>query len=108
MRRKLVRFIAINLGLLFAALIAVLIAVVYKTRNEASAPPDLAASEIPVAPGTVLEGEIPLPAGARIVSQSLYGSRLSLDLELSDGRRSILLYDLNERRVVGRFVIVAQ
>lgn len=106
-RRKLVRFVAINLGLLFAALIAVLIAVVYKSRD-AAPPPAVSASEIPVAPGTVLEGEIPLPAGSRIVSQALSGSRLSLDVELSGGGRAILLYDLSERRVVGRFALVPQ
>lgn len=106
-RRKLVRFVAINLGLLFVALIAVLIAVVYKSRDTVP-PPVVSASEIPVAPGTVLEGEIPLPAGSRVVSQSLSGSRLSLDVELSDGRRTIVLYDLSERRVVGRFALVPQ
>ena len=107
-RRKLVRFVAINLGLLFAALIAVLIAVVYKSRSEAPAAPPVPASEIPVAPGTVLEGQIPLPSGARIVSQALSGNRLSLDVELPDGRRSIVLYDLGEHRIVGRFAVVPQ
>jgi hypothetical protein len=106
LRRKLVRFITINLGLLFVALIAVIAAVVYKSRGAAS-PPAVSASEIPVPAGTVLEGEIALPAAAHLVSQALSGSRLSLDVELPDGRRTIVLYDLAERRVVGRFAIVA-
>ncbi len=39
----------------------------------------------------MVEGQIPLPAGARIVSQSLSGSRISLALELADGSRAIYL-----------------
>ena len=111
-RKKLVRFVAINLGLLFVALMAVVAAIVYKTRSEAPAAVEAPASDIPalagavlVPPGAVLEGEIVLPAGARIVSQSLSGSRLSLDLELAGGSHAIYLYDLAERRVVGRFTV---
>jgi hypothetical protein len=114
-RKKLVRFVAINLGLLFVALMAVVAAIVYKTRNEAPAVAEAPASDIPVPvgavpvhAGTVLEGEIVLPTGARIVSQSLSGSRLSFDLELSDGSHAIYLYDLAERRIVGRFAVTAQ
>ncbi|MDQ6432753.1 fimbrial protein [Mesorhizobium sp. LHD-90] len=107
-RKKLVRFVAINLGLLFVALMAVVAAIVYKTRSEAPAVAELPHSDIPVAAGAVLEGEIALPAGARIVSQSLSGSRLSLGLEMPGGSRAIYLYDLAERRIVGRFTITAQ
>ncbi|PSJ50771.1 fimbrial protein [Kumtagia ephedrae] len=114
-RKKLVRFVAVNLGLLFVALMAVVAAIVYKTRTEAPTVVEAPASDIPVPAGavavpagTVLEGEIALPAGAKIVSQSLSGSRLSLGLELSDGNRAIYLYDLAERRIVGRFAVTAQ
>jgi hypothetical protein len=114
-RKKLVRFVAINLGLLFVALMAVVAAIVYKTRSEAPAVVQPPASDIPapagavpVPAGTVLESEIALPGGARIVSQSLSGSRLSLGLELSDGSRAIYLYDLAERRIVGRFTITSK
>ncbi|MEQ1952165.1 fimbrial protein [Mesorhizobium sp. CN2-181] len=114
-RKKLVRFVAINLGLLLVALMAVAAAIVYKTRSEAPAVAGAPASDIPVPAsvvpvpaGAVLEGEITLPPGAHIVSQSLSGSRLSLDLELSDGSHAIYLYDLAERRIVGRFAVTAK
>ncbi len=102
-RKKLVRFVAINLGLLFVALMAVVGAVVYKTRT--TEPPtgvDIAS------PGRVIEADIPLPAGARIVSQSLSGDRVALDAELTDGRRMIFLYDIAGRRVIGRFAVTAE
>ena len=107
-RRKLLRFVAINLGILFAALMAVVAALVYKSFDTAPQAPALASGEIPVPAGAVLEGEIGIPAGARIVSQGLSGGRISLELELADGSRAIHIYDLAERRTVGRFAIVAK
>lgn len=103
-RRKLVRFVAINLGLLFLALMAVLAAVVYK----AGAPSEIATvggnEAVPSpAEGGVMAGEIMLPAGARLVSHSLSGNRITLDAELAGGGRAIFLYDTAERRIIGRF-----
>src|SRR5690606_12479576 len=105
-RRKLVRFVAVNLGLLFVALMAVVGAIVYKTRTEA--PAQISGDPATPEPGRVLEGEIALPAGARIVSQSLSGNRIALDVELADGSRAIILYDTGERRTVGRFAVRPQ
>ena len=96
-RRKLVRFVAINVGLLAAALMAVLAALVYKSASSGPSQPQLPTS-----------AEIALPAGARLVSQSLSGDRLSLDAELADGRRMILVYDMAEGREVGRFTLAPQ
>lgn len=104
-RKKLVRFVAINLGLLLLALMAVALAIVYKSRT---AQPAGEVSGGFAAPGKVVEADIKLPAGASIVSQSLSGNRLSLDLKLSDGGRAILLYDLAERRVVGRYAVTSE
>jgi hypothetical protein len=99
-RRKLVRFVVVNLGILFLALMVVVLAVVYKSRTTEPA----AGAGFP-ASGEVVEAEIPLPAGARIVSQSLSENRIAIDVELAGGARAILLYDLAERRLVGRYVV---
>lgn len=104
-RRKLVRFVAINLSLLFLALMAVVGAVVYKSRTAETTA--LIDREIPSPDGFVV-AEIPLPAGARIVSQSLSGNRIALDAELADGSRAIFLYDLAERRMIGRFAVKSE
>ena len=103
-RRKLVRFVAINLGLLFLALMAVLAAIVYKT----GAPSEVATvgnNEAVPAPaeGAMVAGDIALPAGARLVSHSLSGNRITLDAELTGGGRAIFLYDIVEKRIIGRF-----
>jgi len=102
-RRKLVRFAVINLGILLVALMAVVLAVVYKTRGTPDAPSAAPAGVVPS--GEPVAGDIVLPAGASILSQALSGNRLTLDLRLADGSRSIFLYDLAERRIVGRFAI---
>ena len=103
-RRKLVRFIAINLGLLFLALMVVIVALVYKSRS-AKAPPPSLGSEIPVHGDEQLTGDIVLPVGAKVVSQSLSGNRLSIDAELADGARAIFIYDVAERRMIGHFSV---
>jgi len=105
-RRKLVRFVAVNLGLLFIALMAVLAALVYKSRTAAPPATEIALEALP--PEGVIEGQIPLPDGARIVSQSLAGNRISLALELHDGSRAIYLYDIGARRIVGRFAVTEE
>jgi hypothetical protein len=51
----------------------------------------------------VIAGDILLPAGARLVSHSLSGNRITLDAELAGGGRAIFLYDIAERRIIARF-----
>ena len=103
-RRKLVRFVGINLGLLFLALMVVIGALVYKARNAPPANPALA-SDIQAPAGEPVSGDIVLPVGAKVVSQSLSGNRVSIDAELTDGSRTIFVYDMTERRLIGRFAI---
>ncbi|MHA6645100.1 fimbrial protein [Mesorhizobium sp. A623] len=103
-RRKLIRFMGVNLGLLFLALMVVIVALVYKSRGtKESAPATL--SEIQVPAGEQLTGDIVLPVGAAVVSQSISGNRLSIQAELVDGSRVIFIYDVTERRMIGHFAI---
>jgi len=102
-RRKMVRFMGINLGLLFLALMVVVGALVYKRQK--AAPPPPAASEIPVPADAPLAGDIVLPVGSKIVSQSLSGNRLSIDAELADGSRTIFVYDMAAGRIIGQLAV---
>ncbi len=103
-RRKLVRFMAVNLGLLFLALMVVIAALVYKSRG-AKAPAPSPAGEIPAPAGEPVAGDIVLPVGTRMISQSMSGNRLSIDAELADGTRVIFVYDIAGRRMIGQFSI---
>lgn len=105
-RRKLLRFMAINLGLLFGALMIVVAALVYKSWTAAPQTPPVT-TLAPPAEGGLVEGTIPLPAGARIVSQSLSGDRVSLHVEEAGGATAFYIYDLAAGRMVGRFALGA-
>ncbi|TPM37723.1 fimbrial protein [Mesorhizobium sp. B2-3-4] len=104
LRGKLIRFMVVNLGLLFVALMVVIGALVYKGRKAPSATPPLA-GDIQTPAGEPASGDIVLPVGAKVVSQSLSGDRLSIDAELADGSRAIFLYNVAERRLIGQFAI---
>jgi len=104
-RKKLVRFVGINLGLLFFALMAVVGAVVYKSGVFESA--SVAGGDIP-SPEGMVEADIALPAGASVMSQSLSGNRIAIDARLADGSRAIFIYDFAARRMIGRLAIRPQ
>ena len=104
-RRKLVRFMAINLGILFLALMAVVAALVYKSMT---VPPEAPAVASDIPSSNVTSGRIVLPAGARLVSQSLSGNLLSLHVALAQGGEAILIYDTAQGRVVARHELATE
>lgn len=107
-RRKMIRFMLINLGLLGFALIAVVGALVYKlgTRTEAPAVAQPGMT-VPNDAG-VIESSIALAAGSRIVSQSLSGDKVSLYVEGQGGERTLYIYDTTLGRVVAKVVVKDQ
>lgn len=106
LRRKLIRFMVVNLGLLFLALMVVVAALVYKSYTAKPTAP--IAGDIQAPAGAPQSGDIVLPVGAKVLSQSLSGDRLSLEAELSDGSRAIFVYDIAERRMIGRYTLRLQ
>ncbi|MDW6021815.1 fimbrial protein [Mesorhizobium sp. BAC0120] len=96
-RRKLVRFAVVNLGILFLALIVVVGALVYKSLRT-PAPPS----------GAFSEAEIALPAGAKMLGHGFADGRISIDAELADGSRAIFLYDVAAQKMVGRYTVIAK
>lgn len=103
-RRRVMRFIAINLGILFVALMAVAIAIVYRLGARDDDMPPAAGAEGPAGP-VAAEGRIELPTGARIISQALSGGRLAVQVEMATGERAFLIYDLAAGAVVGRIAV---
>lgn len=105
-RRKMIRFMLINLGLLGFALIAVVGALVYKLGTAKPETPAVAqpGMTVPNDSGAV-EAGIALPAGSRVVSQSLSGDRISLYVEGQAGERSLLIYDVAAGRLIARVAI---
>jgi hypothetical protein len=106
-RRKLVRFMAINLGLLFLALMAVVLAIVYRwTRNpEPEATPTAETAAIPQ--GDARIQAVPLPEGTRVTGQSLSGNCVALDTIEATGARVLVIYDFAAGRIVARVSLPA-
>ena len=105
-RRRLARFMAINLGVLFVAVMAVVVAIVYKLGT-AGEPTRTDAGGSPPGGEQVAMGRILLPQGARVTAQSLAGERLVLHAALAEGGSAIFIYDIAERRMIARLDIAA-
>ncbi|WP_274427277.1 fimbrial protein [Chelativorans sp. YIM 93263] len=104
-RRKLVRFMGINLAILFTAVMVVVLAFVYKslTPNEGTE-----ASSSPVASGGSVDIQIALPGGAEVVSHGLFGNRLTIYLRNSDGSEAIEIFGLDQGRSLGQIEILRE
>ncbi|MBA8878266.1 fimbrial protein [Phyllobacterium myrsinacearum] len=105
-RRKMIRLLAVSIGIMVIGLMAVLAAIVYKINQPVSGAVKQTAThtEAPGQPiGDALVGEaITLDPGTRVLSHNLSGSMLSLETRLANGTRQILVYDVATKRVVAR------
>lgn len=98
-RQRLVRFLVINLGILFFAVMVVIGAVIYRAGFFSKSP---AATASPAVIAT--DAAITIPSGAEILSQSVSGDRLSLHLRQT-GADTIVIFDLTTGKQLGRFAI---
>jgi hypothetical protein len=106
-RRRLVRFMLVNFGLLFIALMVVAGAIVYKVSHKSPALTSSQAGTVPApSEAAPIEAYIALPAGARLLSQSISENRISVYAELSDASHAILVYDMADGHLVGRYAVV--
>ena len=108
-RRKMIRLLAVSIGVMLIGLMAVLIAVVYKINRAPETPVDEARSDIPgqaapvkPEPPKLIESQLNLVPGTRLLSQSLSGNELSLETLLPDGGTELIIYDYRESRIIGR------
>jgi hypothetical protein len=103
-RRKMIRLLAVSIGIMVIGLMAVLAAIVYKINQPVQETAAPARSDLPGQPlGAALAGEaIRLDPGTRILSHNLSDSTLSLETRLADGTREILVYNVETKRVIAR------
>ena len=105
-RRKMIRLLAVSIGIMVIGLMAVLAAIVYKINQPVAevASAGAARQESAGQPlGAAMAGEsITLDPGTRILSHNLSDNSLSLETRRSDGTREILVYDVATKRVVAR------
>lgn len=122
-RRKMVRLLIISIAIMVIGLMAVLAAVVYKiNKSPDTAESETAQSDIPgqkpgvdgsgkpltgadgklAEPLPMVESQLELTPGTRLLSQSLSGNLVSLETLLPDGGTEIMIYDYRQSRFVGR------
>ncbi len=107
-RRKLARLLMVSIGIMIIGLMAVLLAIVYKMTNSTE-PSAAMGAAVPAAPFTPADDLVlPVPAGARIVSHSLSGSRMTVLLALSGGGSEIRVFDLQTNSTVAVIAVEPQ
>jgi hypothetical protein len=104
----LLRFMIVNLAILFVAFAAVIGGFIYKSSHASKRAAGQEAEAGPPSGADAVSAAIAIPAGARIVSQTLSGKEVLLGLELADGGRSFLLYDLGAGRTLGTYAVKPQ
>jgi hypothetical protein len=102
-RKKMVRLLLTSLGIMMVGLMAVLGAIVYKINSGGDEVPAVR-TEIP-SDGAVIAGNITLPKGAWVNSQSISGDRISLDVTLAGGAREIVVFEMVSQKIVARFAV---
>ncbi|MEP3439035.1 MAG: hypothetical protein ABJN75_19980 [Hoeflea sp.] len=108
-RRKMVRLLAVSIGVMFIGLMAVLGAIVYKFTQRGDTPvaeAQLGGSFMTVPSDAPFEAVAALPAGFVIESVSLDGARIGFFGRASDGSRRLAIYDVSVGRIVGDIVVI--
>ncbi|MEP7452203.1 fimbrial protein [Phyllobacterium sp. SB3] len=108
-RRKMIRLLAVSIGIMVIGLMAVLAAIVYKINQPVADVAATSSAAVPSQPlSAALAGEsITLDPGTRILSHNLSDNTLSLETRLANGTRQILVYDVATKRVVARIAEAA-
>ncbi|WP_343312715.1 hypothetical protein AAIB41_07645 [Brucella sp. BE17] len=111
-RRKMIRLLAVSIGVMLIGLMAVLVAVVYKINRapdetpveeaRTDIPGQTAAQPVKPEPPKLIESQLNLLPGTRLLSQSISGDHLSLETLLPDGGTELVIYDYRESRIIGR------
>ena len=99
-RRKMVRLLAISIGIMFVGLMAVLGAIVYKFSTDDGAPDEAVASSASVPSDAPLAAKLKLPSGMRAISTSVSGDRILVLAENSVGLQQIFVFSLTSGRLV--------
>jgi len=102
-RKKLVRFSAVFMGLNIVALMAVLAAIVYRIGGYGEEVPADPMSAAPVEPG--IERLLDVPDGSRITAASRNGNEVTLTLELPGGGMAVWFFDIASGQVTGKLAI---
>ena|GEM_PF-4391694 len=89
LRRKMVRLLAVSIGIMFVGVMAVLAAVVYRTGDSAG-------------PEQGAEIALALPAGSEVAETSLNGDTILVRVFMPEGEK-IILFDRRDGSIINRY-----
>ena len=104
-RRKMIRLLAVSIGIMVVALIGVMIAIVYKTKQVSTEDAPSASSVPSDAP---VSTTVNLPDGFRITSTDLSGSRILFFGKDAKGQSKAFVFDTATSSIVAEITINGQ
>ncbi|MEM5494917.1 hypothetical protein [Hoeflea sp. AS16] len=110
-RRKMVRLLAVSIGIMFIGLMTVLGAIVYKftSNDDASvSSTQVAGSSASVPSDAPIEAVAALPAGFVVETISLDGNRIGFFGRASDGSMRVIVHDISVGRIVSDVVVITR
>lgn len=105
-RRKMVRLLAVSIGIMFIGLMTVLGALVYKFTRADDNGAQVAASSASVPSDAPIEGVAALPAGFSVENVTLDGNRIGFFGRASDGSMRLIVHDTSVGRIVSDIVVI--
>ena len=103
-RRKMIRLQLVSAGIMIVALMAVLIAIVYKTKKvDPAKAPAQTISEVPTDGAVSVIAS--LPDGFTVTSMQLANGQVLFDGKTVDGTRKALVFDTRIGRIVAEIVV---
>lgn len=108
-RRKMVRLLAVSLGIMFLGVMAVLVGVVYKVmENGEEVPAHTVADTLAVPADGPLDVTAVLPSGFRVEGVSLDGSKILFYGQTPDGGPAAYIFDIVTEKLAARVRITDQ
>jgi len=105
-RRKMVRLLAVSIGIMFIGLMTVLGALVYKFTRADDSGAQVAASSASVPSDAPIEGVAALPSGFTVENVTLDGNRIGFFGRASDGSMRLIVHDISVGRIVSDIVVI--
>ncbi|HET7411484.1 MAG TPA: hypothetical protein VFJ18_02385 [Pararhizobium sp.] len=104
-RRKMIRLLAISIGIMCIGLIAVAAAIVYKVSTTSEPKTPAATSDKAVPAGAPAEATAKLPAGFTVSDVRLDGNRILFYGKAADGVPHALVFDIGAGRIVADIAV---
>jgi hypothetical protein len=104
-RRKMVRLLAVSIGIMFIGLMAVLAGVVYKSMSAGDAGHETAFQALQPSGDGPIRVTAHLPEGFSVEQVTADGIMLVIRGRRQDGGQAVLLFDVSTRRMVAEITL---